>query len=294
MIILKILIVLIALIQFGCSDSNDRNPGIAQSENTSISDKDILIAIGPDIAVKGTILNLKIDNSLLNNNEIQWLIDGIPAESAKSTRFDTSNLRKGNTVMVSVMKGDKEFHSNEIIIANTPPNIISAKLLPELPTASSTLTVKVNSSDVDNDSISFNYKWYLNNSYAGNDSFLETEMKRGDMVSVEIAPTDREDTGKSVKLTSKIFNSLPAVTESSPVINGNIYKHYVKASDPDSDTLTFTLKKGPEGMSIDQSGILTWEIKPDNKGDHDIEVLINDNHGGEILVPISTSISFTQ
>jgi len=45
-------------------------------------------------------------------------------------------------------------------------------------------------------------------------------------------------------------------------------------------------------MSIDQSGVLFWKIKPDDSGDHDIEVLISDNHGSEILVPIFTSIKF--
>jgi len=45
-------------------------------------------------------------------------------------------------------------------------------------------------------------------------------------------------------------------------------------------------------MSIDQSGVLTWEIDSNDSGDHEIEVLISDNHGSEILVPISTEISF--
>ena len=61
-------------------------------------------------------------------------------------------------------------------------------------------------------------------------------------------------------ITSQVLNSLPVVSDSEPVIEGNIYKHRINVSDPDGDQLTFTLQKGPEGMKIDQSGVLSWEI----------------------------------
>ncbi len=288
---LNIIILVFSLILSSCSSQPDNNT------SQQVISSNIIASIGPVSihpvkAVKGTVLNLKTESSLINDTEIQWLVDGFPSESADRNRFNTHHLKKGNTVSVVIIKGDKEFQSNDIIIGNSPPAITNAKLYPELPTSSSTLTVKISSSDIDNDHISHNYKWYLNDEFAGNDSYLETEMKRGDTVTVEIAPTDREDTGKSVTLTSEILNAQPVVSESTPVIEGNVYRHSINVSDPDGDTLTFTLKKSPEGMSIDQSGVLTWELQTDDSGDHDIEVLISDNQGSEILVPISTSISF--
>ena len=63
-------------------------------------------------------------------------------------------------------------------------------------------------------------------------------------------------------------------------------------TDADGDALTYTLQKGPEGMTIDPAtGVITWNIGPDVSGDHEIEVLINDDHGAEILVPFTTKIS---
>ena len=287
----NIVIIMLSLILLSCSSQPDNNTSQQVISNNIISSKGP-VRIQPVEAVKGTVLIIKAEGSLINDSEIQWLIDGIASESAKSTRFDTSQLRKGNTVRAVIIKGDKEFQSNEITIRNTAPSIINAKLLPQLPTSVSTFTTQVNSKDIDNDMVSYNYKWFVKDEYRGNDSFLDTELQRGDDVRVEISPTDREDTGKSVSLTSQVFNSLPVVIESVPVIKGNLYKHRIDVSDPDGDTLTFTLKKGPEGMSIDQSGVLFWKIKPDDSGDHDIEVLISDNHGSEILVPIFTSIKF--
>jgi len=292
MTLIRIMVLMIALIQFGCSDSSEISFRDAGPESTANLDRDNPVTISPDIAVKGTILNLRMDNSLLNNSGIKWMVDGIPDESSDSTRFETGHLQKGNTVNALIIKGDREYISNEITISNTAPSIIKAKLIPEVPSSVSTFTTEVNGTDIDNDFISYEYKWFVNDQYRGNDSFLETELKREDIVTVEISPTDRENSGKSVKLTSKVYNSVPVVSESTPIIEGNIYKYRLDVSDPDGDQLTFTIKKGPEGMSIDQSGILTWEIKPEFSGDHDIEVLINDNHDGEILVPISASISF--
>jgi len=254
MIIIRILILLIALIQFGCSESNDKFTRNAGSGAAAFPEGDNPVMISPDIVVKGTIINLKIDNSLLTNDGIQWLIDGIPDESSQSTRFDTSHLRKGNTVKALIIKGDKEFLSNEITISNTAPSIISAKLLPEVPSSVSTFTTELNGTDINEDFISYNYKWFVNDQYKGDDSFLDTELIRGDIVSVEIAPTDREDTGKSIKLTSEIFNGQPIVTESSPVINGSTYSHRINASDPDGDPLTFTLRKGPEACQLTSQG----------------------------------------
>ncbi len=292
MIILRILVLLIALIQLGCSDSHDNFPRSAGPETSAYPDEDNPVIIGPDIAIKGTIMKLKIDYALSTNDGIQWVVDGIPDESSQGSRFKTGHLKKGNTIKAVIIKGDREFISNEITRRNTAPSIINAKLFPEAPSSVSTFTTQANATDIDDDLISYNYRWYVNDEYRGNDSFLETELQRGDDVRVEISPTDREDTGKSVSLTSEIYNAIPTVSESAPVIEENIYLHRIDVSDPDGDTLTFTLNKGPEGMSVDQSGVLRWEIKPDDAGDYEIEVLVNDNHGGEILVPISTSIKF--
>jgi hypothetical protein len=273
----------------GCSSNsniNDRAESLpGEIETTPVS-------IGPEDATKSSIIFLITEDASMGSTEIHWLVNGMKVEDSGGHKFTPETLRKGDIVQAVVISGNDEFRSNELIIRNSPPSIVRAKLAPELPTADSTITVNVNAKDIDNDFISYDYKWYLNDQYRGNDSYLESEMQRGDIVSLEIAPVDRENIGKSLKLTSKVYNSLPVVSESTPVIEGNIYKHRINVSDLDADTLTFTLKKGPEGMSIDQSGVLTWEITSDDSGNQDIEVLINDNHGAKILLPISASISF--
>ena len=54
----------------------------------------------------------------------------------------------------------------------------------------------------------------------------------------------------------------------------------MKASDPDNDPVTFTLKSGPKGMGIDpKSGLLQWQIRKEDKGTHPIEIEVSDSEG---------------
>ena len=283
--------VLFLLLAFmlGCSSNSSTHEG---AERTPASTETAPISIGPEDATKSSIIMLRTGDTVIDPEKIHWLVNSTKVEGFGGHRFTPGTLSKGDIVQAVAASGNNELFSNELTIRNSPPSIVRAKLAPDFPTADSTFTVNVNARDDDNDFISFNYKWYVNDEFRGDDSYLETELLRGDNVVVEISPTDREDTGKSVRITSQVLNSLPVVSDSEPVIEGNIYKHRINVSDPDGDQLTFTLQKGPEGMKIDQSGVLSWEITSDTGGDHDIEVLINDNHGGEILLPISASISF--
>jgi hypothetical protein len=283
-----VLFLLLAFI-LGCSSDPNINE---ESGRVPAASDSTPVSIGPEDATKASIIFLRTEDSAIASAKIHWMINGMKVEDSGGHRFTPGILNKGDVVQAVLTNGNNEYRSNELTIRNSPPSIVRAKLAPEFPTADSTFTVNVNAKDNDKDIISYDYKWHVNDQYRGNDSFLDTELQRGDDVTVEISPTDREDTGKSVRLTSQVFNSLPIVSESVPIIEANIYKHRIDVSDPDGDKLTFTLQKGPEGMTIDQSGLLTWEIKSDKSGDHDIEVIINDNHGGEILVPISTSIKF--
>ncbi len=290
---LTILFLIIALSVPGCSEKPESRFSAPYSETNDLTGVNPgPISISPDNAVKGSILYVRIDNSIGSIDQYQWFINGIRDESRQNNSLDTTPLNKNDIVHVVVVRGNHEFSSNNIVIGNSPPSIVRSRIVPEYPTASSTMTVNVKGEDNDNDRVNFIYKWFLNDEYSGDASYLEADMKRDDEVKVEITPNDGESSGKTVILKKTILNSLPVVNEGSPVINGSNYRYQVNAADPDGDTLSFTLAKGPEGMSVDQSGVLTWEIKPDSSGDHDIEVLISDNQGAEIIVPFTTMIGF--
>ena len=80
----------------------------------------------------------------------------------------------------------------------------------------------------------------------------------------------------------------PVVTNRSPVINTNLktsakerdnYFDKVTASDPDGDSLTYSLSKGPIGMTINSNdGSISWVNA--QEGSFNVEVQVSDGKGG--------------
>jgi len=84
-----------------------------------------------------------------------------------------------------------------------------------------------------------------------------------------------------------LFNSAPVI-ESNAVTTateGALYIYGVEATDPEGDTLTYSLTDGPTGMTISSTtGVISWT--PASAGSYDVTVEVADQYR-------STSQSFT-
>ena len=230
----------------------------------------------------------------------QWVVNDSEIAKANSPVFQSDSLKRGDRIKVriSVEGEDKTYISDEVIVANTPPQIQSARLVPANPQKGDNLKVEVKTIDEDNDAVSLLYEWFVNGKPSGKTSeaiAINELIKTGDKVSVKITPRDGEAEGIPVTLSSFIANSPPNVSPNiAASFNGLVYTSKVMAEDPEGDPLTYTLKAGPKGMTIDpNSGVITWEVKPEDKGEHNTIVSVSDGHGGETIVPFTARISFT-
>lgn len=294
MMLRNIFIITLIVLLSACSEKPEDTGTLTKiqaSVETQIPGKNTAVIIGPANATAQTIITLKTDNPALIGGDIQWYVNGDEVPSSKDVRLRPDNLKKGDTVQAVIVNGDKTYPSNELTIQNTPPAILGAELLPSMPVVSDILQPDIKAADVDRDNITFKYHWTLNGEFAGEESHLQTGLKRDDKIMVEVTPYDGKEYGRSVRLESRIFNSLPTVTESIPAFDGKTYKYHIAASDQDNDKLTFKLEQGPTGMTVDpSSGEVTWAVRPEDKGRHEIKVLISDNNGGAIVVPITVRI----
>ncbi len=79
------------------------------------------------------------------------------------------------------------------------------------------------------------------------------------------------------------LNKAPVI-ETKPnteIIGGQSYRYDVKATDPNSDVLTYRLLVSPEGMTVDaKTGVITWDTVATNKGNHAVYLEVSDSHGG--------------
>jgi hypothetical protein len=297
-VIRAIILVLCALSLFHCSEypAETEILQVNQSAVTSeIPDEDADIIISPVNATARTIITLRTNNRSIEGGKINWYVNDGKVFLSTGYRFIPDKLKKGDIIQATIEDGDKAYHSNKVTLKNTPPVIRKARLLPAMPGALSMLTINIKTDDADGDHISHKYRWTINGTFAGEDNYLDTQLKRDDLVMVEVTPYDGEEYGRSITLEKRIFNSLPVVSESTPAYDGKLYTYQIAATDPDNDSLTFKLEEGPEGMTINpSSGIITWEVSPENEGIHELKVLISDNHGGKILVPVTATIYFQE
>ena len=291
-----ICIVLLTVSLFNCSKpaeetAADRVPGNVPVSQPAAEDADLTIS--PSEATVRTVITLRTNKHAIRAGDVHWLVNGNRDAFSKGRSFSPDDVQKGDTVQAVIIDGNREYRSNEVTIKNTPPVFVKAEITPVMPRFDSTLTLNIEVNDVDNDAYSLKYRWTINGRFAGEEDHLETDLKRDDEIMVEVTPFDGDDYGKSIILKSRVFNSLPVLTENRSSFDGKTYSYQITASDPDNDKLAYTLHQGPKGMAVDPaSGTVTWDIAPELEGVHEAQVLVSDNKGGTLLVPISTTVSF--
>ncbi|MDP2944944.1 MAG: putative Ig domain-containing protein, partial [Atribacterota bacterium] len=86
-----------------------------------------------------------------------------------------------------------------------------------------------------------------------------------------------------------LFNSSPVI-ESTPITTakeGVAYTYDVEATDPNGDTLTYSLTTGPDGMTINSNtGVINWTPTEEQIGENEVEIEVSDQYR-------STTQSFT-
>jgi hypothetical protein len=283
--------------------SNTDNQNTSEKSEKSISktiqkpavgDGSHSIEINPSEATRNSILNLSVKGFKLEDAKIEWLVNGDRVNFQETPKqFKTAGTNKNDAVQAKAIIDGKEILSNTVIIVNAPPELNRVKIMPEVFKPEDKLYIDAAANDVDGDDVSIVYEWTLNGELSGNTKEITSEVKRGDKISVKVTPHDGEAYGSSITLNREIRNLPPMLAkENKPVFDGNTYTCQINAVDPDGDNLTYTLKEGPQGLTIGpESGTITWDVPPGYTGNQNIKVLISDNQGGELLAPFILKIN---
>jgi hypothetical protein len=213
----------------------------------------------------------------------------VPGEGAQ---LKPGSVIKGNTVQARARVNEREVLSNTVRIINSPPQVSSVRILPEVFKPGDTLYVEVDTSDADGDEVELSYEWMKNREPAGNGRNIGAELRRGDTVYVKITPYDGEDYGRAMVIERKIQNMPPMIVENNAfTFDGETYSFRVRATDPDEDPLTYSLKSGPDGMSINaETGDVTWTVPQDFVGEVPVTVAVNDGEWGETTRELTLTI----
>jgi hypothetical protein len=136
--------------------------------------------------------------------------------------------------------GKKE---EERVGGNNPPEIKIITILPLHPTIKSEITARILSSDKDGDPITYQVKWFVNESEIGGGMSLTYEdIKKGDKIFADITPYDGKEYGKTVRSAEITIGGLPPRILSVSIIPDVVYvtTPQIKLSalfeDPDADS----------------------------------------------------------
>lgn len=97
---------------------------------------------------------------------------------------------------------------------NHPPWMTRVEIFPPSPDLQSVLKVALQAEDPDQDTLTYRYRWFVNQKEVGDQPVLSLKgFRQGDLVSVEVTPSDGKSEGSSLPgPTVKIGNHPPAVT----------------------------------------------------------------------------------
>ena len=129
---------------------------------------------------------------------------------------------------------------------NHPPVVTSASILPIPVVLSSPLAVRVDAQDPDGQNVQFRYRWLVNGQVAAGqtDATLPPQiLKRGDLVAVEVIPSDGLAEGTAFRTAAvPVANTPPVIQQASvevdPSTGGRHLVARAEVLDPDRDSFT--------------------------------------------------------
>jgi hypothetical protein len=114
--------------------------------------------------------------------------------------------------------------------------------------------------------------------------------------SVVVRATDplQASTTQSFTIVVNCNNQFPSIS-STPPTEAEVswpYVYAVRATDPEGDTLHYSLLDRPDGMSIDyDTGVVRWTPQPDQVGMHSVQIVVTDGAGGHAQQTFSVEVA---
>ncbi|MEW6067336.1 MAG: putative Ig domain-containing protein [Nitrospirota bacterium] len=194
---------------------------------------------------------------------------------------------------------EEEVAVSEKTVPNRAPYVVSIDVAPLYPKTGDTIKVTVVTNDLDKDEVTLEYLWFKNDEplFETSDALTlnKEDFKRGDKITLQVIPDDGKEKGGPGFMTATIGNSPPEII-SSPSTDGKIadrkFTYQLRAMDQEEDTLTYTLKTAPSGMTIDsETGFIEWNIPPGFKEKAPVTIVVKDDQGGEAFQTFTFEIA---
>ena len=174
-------------------------------------------------------------------------------------------------------------------------DVKSVVIKPAAPTVSDTIKAEVLFQETAPTLQSLYYRWMVNGEVAQEspDAQLQRPTRKGDKIEVLVFVGERREESRAVRAYATVQNAPPTVRKVEERLEDNgFYIATFESVDQDGDPVSLTLKRGPEGMTLDGGkNQVHWNVPKGTAGSFPVELLAADSSGGQVLLAYTISIS---
>jgi RHS repeat-associated protein len=234
-----------------------------------------------------------------DNNPLQFDLslqpEGMTIDPATGTILwqPTTDQLGDNTVIVRVQDGqggvDLQSFNLSVVADNSAPVITSTAI--DTATAGSPYEYRLQAQDADGEVVSYR----LDNAPAGmaidqTTGILSWTPAVSQLGATSVTVAALDDQGAettqtySLNVVETAANTAPEIL-SAPRTQVRVetpYLYQLNASDPNGDPLSYSVINGPDGLTIDDNGLVTWTPQTNQLGDQTVTLEVNDGRGGTV------------
>lgn len=202
----------------------------------------------------------------------QWFVDGSMVSTADE--IDSTLFDKGDAIFVVVTPDDgiddgAAVTSNTATGANTVPVISAVSLSPTAPKTTEGVTATVTASDIDGDSLTYDYAWYVDGTKVSSTgaTLATTDFVKNQVIYVEVTPKDGTGSGTAFRSgNARSVNTLPSITGVAIVPGTGVQETTTLTctpsgwSDDDLDTESYAYKWFVDGKLVSVASTLTGTL----------------------------------
>ncbi len=277
-------IIALALIIFSCSKEGGPSD---QKDSALLNMPPMQILLTPVVPVRGDMITADYTYSVPGVDSMFniWIVESETLQQIGKT-LQTAQFPIGASIKAVVFvffeNGVvKTFESSAVkIAAPASASVAAARIGPDSVTVTGAVRLLRIEIIGDKENFSFNSKWFRNNSpvHSATDTVLHLGgFKRGDEIFLKLID------GNGVEYMTNtiiIANSPPAITSTPPSVTGEgPYTYQVISLDADGDRLFYSLTQSPQGMTINETGLIVWENPVE--GSHPVTVEVSDGNGAK-------------
>ena len=276
------------------------------------------IAIDQASALTNDTLTTSVSTSDPDGDSVavtyQWLKNGNPIVGQTGSSLDLSlanNGTRGDVIRVRATADDgqttSQLLSSTVTIGNSAPTA-TVSLAPTTPFTNDTLTATATKADADGNAVTLTYVWKVNGtpvkttpaSNALTDTLDLSQPGNGDpgdQITVTVTPSDGTDAGAPVvsnTATVSTVNGTPTATGSSYAVTKDAARSIsLRATDPEGDTLTYTIVTPPAHgtLSAGTGGTRTFTPAAGYSGADSFTFRVSDGSTNSGLATVNLTIA---